>query len=79
MESASLTGKVYTDYQKATRIANDPTLLHSMGRKGGLFLLLYLIVLLKQNPIIRLAHVNAKNQESALSNEHLEMDLSIEQ
>jgi len=59
MEPASLTGTVYTDYQKAARIANDPTLLHSMGREGELPLLQYLLVLLKRNPNIHLAHVKA--------------------
>jgi len=37
MESASLKNdNVHTDYQKAVRVANNPCLLHSMGREGDL-------------------------------------------
>jgi hypothetical protein len=59
MESAQLTGTVYTDYQKAARVANNPSLLHSMGREGDLPLFQYLIMQLNRNPRIRLEHVKA--------------------
>jgi len=36
IQSASLTVTVYTDYQKAVRVANDPNLLHSMCREDNL-------------------------------------------
>jgi len=36
IKSVLLTGYVYTDYQKAVRVANNPSLLHSMRREGGL-------------------------------------------
>ena len=99
MESAQLSGTIYTDYQKAVRIVNDPTLLHSMGREGDLPLFQYLLSALQRLPNIRLVHVKAhgdikkqlqwtrpqwgnyyadliaKNQESAFSHDHLEMDL----
>jgi hypothetical protein len=59
MESAQLTGTVYTDYQKAARVANNPSLLHSMGRDGDLPLFQYLILQLNRNPRIQLEHVKA--------------------
>jgi len=46
MELAQLSGTIYSDYHKVVRIANDPTLLHSMGCEGDLPLFQYLIVLL---------------------------------
>ena len=59
MESAQLTGTIHTDYQKAVRVANDPTLLHSMGREGDLPLFQYLSLQLHRNPRIHLVHVKA--------------------
>ena len=59
MESAQLSGTIYTDYQKAVRIVNDPTLLHSMGREGDLPLFQYLLSALQRLPNIRLVHVKA--------------------
>jgi len=99
MESAQLSGTIYTDYHKAVRIANDPSLLHSMGRKGNPPLFQYLLPSLHRLPNVRLVHVKAhedvkkqlqwtrpqwgncyadliaKNQESAFSYDHVEMDL----
>jgi len=59
MKSALLTGTVYTDYQKAVRVANNPSLLHSMGREGDLPLFQYLILELQHHPRIHLVHVKA--------------------
>jgi len=59
MKSASLTGAIYTIYQKAVRVANNSSLLHSMGREGDLPFFKYLIILLQRSPPIRLVHEKA--------------------
>jgi len=59
MESAQLSCTIYTDYQKAVRIANDPSLLHSIGRKGNLPLFQTLLASLHRPSNIRLVHIEA--------------------
>jgi len=59
MESALLTGTVYTDHQKTVRVANNPSLLHSMDREGDLPLFQYLILRFQRHPTIHLMHVMA--------------------
>jgi len=57
MESAFHTGTIYTDYQNAVRVANNPSLFHSMERKGNLPLFQYILIQLK-----RIADLIAKNR-----------------
>ena len=49
MEVAYLTGTIHTDFLKAVKVANDPTLLAKMGREGNLPLYEYLTILLGCN------------------------------
>jgi len=50
-------GTIYTDFLKAVKVANDPTLLTIMGREGYLPFYEYLLILLGINPLITLKHV----------------------
>ena len=59
MVVANLSGIIYTDFQKAVKVANAPTLLHKMGREGNLPLFQFLLMLLQRNPQIQLVHVKA--------------------
>jgi hypothetical protein len=47
------------DYQKAVRVANNPSLLHSMSHEGDLPLFQHLVLQLYQKPRIYLAQVKA--------------------